>query len=80
MESIQAIYDGYEFKPLERIPVKGQYEVKIIFEKPLEGKQEKTWEEKVEAFKSITDKIATAAAGVEIDLDKEREERINRKR
>jgi len=125
MESIQAIYDGYTFKPLEQIPVQGRYEVKIIFEKPLEAeervkaitdkldkaaasitndngelkidkreavealrgilagvepRQERTWEEKVERFKAFADKMATAAAGIEIDLDKEREERINRKR
>jgi len=35
METVHAIYDGHTFKPLEPIPVKGQYEVTIIFNKPI---------------------------------------------
>jgi len=35
METIQGYYDGQSFKPLEPIPVKGQYEVAIIFIKPI---------------------------------------------
>ena len=31
MDSIDAIYDGNTFQPLEPIPFKGHYEVKILF-------------------------------------------------
>ena len=37
--SIHAIYDGVNFKPIDPIPVKGKYEVKIIFTKSLEDKE-----------------------------------------
>jgi antitoxin component of RelBE/YafQ-DinJ toxin-antitoxin module len=45
-----------------------------------ENMQTKTWEAKVEAFKSISDKIASTAAkdGLDIDLDNERAKRINK--
>ena len=85
MESIQAIYDGNTFKPLESIPVSGRYKVKIVFEEPIDvvgDNTEKSWEEKVADFKATCNKIAHAYqnSGIEIDLDNERFERINRKR
>jgi len=79
MESIQAIYDGYTFKPIENIPVSGRYEVKIIFEKPLDmvkSVSSKSWEERISDFRSIRGILA----GREINLDAERTERINRRR
>jgi len=39
MEAINAIYDGSTIKLLEPVPVRGQYEVKVIFTKPLEDKE-----------------------------------------
>ena len=36
---IHAIYDGVSFNPIDPIPVKGKYEVKIIFTKSLEDKE-----------------------------------------
>ena len=36
---IHAIYDGLNFTPIDPIPVKGKYEVKIIFTKSLEDKE-----------------------------------------
>jgi len=41
MESINAIYDGNTIKFLEPVPVKGKYEVKVIFTKSLEDKEAK---------------------------------------
>ena len=35
METILGYYDGQVIRPLEPVPVKGQYEVTIIFSKPL---------------------------------------------
>jgi len=85
MESIQAIYDGFTFKPLESIPVSGQYEVKIIFEKQIEKQgsaNRRTWDEKVIAFQAVCERIATTVVEneIEIDLDTERMERINRRK
>ena len=39
MNSIDAIYDGNTFQPLEPIPFKGHYEVKILFTKKLDDKE-----------------------------------------
>ena len=36
MQAIKAIYDGTTFKPMQPIPVKGQYEVVITFVEPVE--------------------------------------------
>ena len=41
MESINAIFDGCHFKPIEAIPVKGKYEVIITFTKPIDTKDVK---------------------------------------
>jgi len=41
MESVNAIFDGKTIKFLEPIPVQGQYEVKVIFEKPIDQKAQK---------------------------------------
>ncbi|MCL1864665.1 MAG: DUF104 domain-containing protein [Spirochaetes bacterium] len=38
MQSINAIFDGNHFKPIEPIPVEGQYEVVITFTKPIDTK------------------------------------------
>jgi hypothetical protein len=38
MQTINAIFDGNYFKPMEPIPVKGQYEVLITFTKPIDAK------------------------------------------
>jgi hypothetical protein len=38
MQTINAIFDGNYFKPMEPIPVKGQYEVLITFTKPIDEK------------------------------------------
>jgi len=35
MEAIKAVFDGYNFKPIEPIPVNGRYEVVITFTKPI---------------------------------------------
>ncbi|MCL2063161.1 MAG: antitoxin family protein [Candidatus Cloacimonetes bacterium] len=54
MQSIKAIYDGNEFKPIEPIPFKGECEVTIIFPDPVDTIEEKlkilsrtfgTWDE-----------------------------------
>ena len=39
METINAIYDGNSFKPIDPIPVNGKYEVIIVFTKPVEMKE-----------------------------------------
>jgi hypothetical protein len=41
MQTINAIFDGNTFKPMEPIPVKGQYEVLITFTKPIDTKSAK---------------------------------------
>ena len=83
METILAIYDGNTFKPLEPIPVTGQYEVKIIFEKPLSNDKvvmDKGWEDDVMAFKTFCANLTAAYTGVEVELNKERAERITNTR
>ncbi|MCL2046961.1 MAG: DUF2281 domain-containing protein [Oscillospiraceae bacterium] len=35
MNAIRAIFDGTNFKPLQPIPVKGEYEVVITFVEPI---------------------------------------------
>jgi len=39
MYAIKAIYDGTNFKPMQPIPVKEDYEVVITFTEPLSRKQ-----------------------------------------
>jgi hypothetical protein len=41
MQTINAIFDGNYFKPIEPIPVKGQYEALITFTKPIDTKNER---------------------------------------
>ena len=63
MEAINAIYDGYNFRPMEPIPVKGEYEVVITFTRPIDTKNSKrervlkhfgTWnDEDMEAMNQI---------------------------
>ena len=36
MHSIKAIYDGANFKPVQTIPIKGNYEVIITFLEPIQ--------------------------------------------
>jgi hypothetical protein len=38
MQTINAIFDGNIFKPMEPIPVEGKYEVLITFTKPIDKK------------------------------------------
>ena len=39
MQTVKAIYDGTDFKPVEPIPVNGKYEVIITFTKQIESKE-----------------------------------------
>ena len=41
MQTINAIFDGNYFRPMEPIPVKGKYEVLITFTKPIDTKSTK---------------------------------------
>ena len=41
MQSINAIFDGNYFKPIEPIPVEGKYEVIITFTKPIDANETK---------------------------------------
>jgi hypothetical protein len=41
MRTINAIFDGNYFKPVEPIPVEGKYEVIITFTKPIDVKDSK---------------------------------------
>ena len=41
MKTINAIFDGNYFKPIEPIPVEGKYEVIITFIKPIDAKNTK---------------------------------------
>jgi hypothetical protein len=41
MQTINAIFDGNFFKPIEPIPVEGKYEVVITFTKPIDVKDSK---------------------------------------
>ena len=41
MQTINAIFDGNYFKPMEPIPVEGKYEVLITFTKPIDTKSTK---------------------------------------
>ncbi|MDR2599880.1 MAG: DUF104 domain-containing protein [Oscillospiraceae bacterium] len=41
MQTINAIFDGNYFKPIEPIPFKGKYEVIITFIKPIDVVQSK---------------------------------------
>jgi predicted DNA-binding antitoxin AbrB/MazE fold protein len=41
MQTINAIFDGNSFKPIEPIPVKGKYEVLITFTKSIDEKDKK---------------------------------------
>ncbi|MDR0584463.1 MAG: hypothetical protein LBG57_08970 [Treponema sp.] len=38
MQTINAIFDGNYFRPMEPIPVEGKYEVLITFTKPIDTK------------------------------------------
>jgi hypothetical protein len=38
MQTINAIFDGNYFKPIDPIPVEGKYEVVITFTKPIDVK------------------------------------------
>jgi predicted DNA-binding antitoxin AbrB/MazE fold protein len=40
MHTIKAIYDGTKFKPMQPIPVKGNYEVFITFVEPVKKEHE----------------------------------------
>ena len=46
MHAIKAIYDGTEFKPVQPIPVEGNYKVFIIFAEPMEKVVENKKEQK----------------------------------
>jgi len=79
MEAINAIYDGSTNRLLEPVPVRGRYEVVITFTKPISEESD---------FRFIDEKFDKRAAllslegildGHEVDLDKEREERIMRR-
>ena len=76
MEAINAIYDGHTFKPLGPIPVQGRYEVVITFTKPI-GK-ERFIDEKFDKRAALLS-LEGILDGHEVDLDKEREERIMRR-
>ncbi|MDR1095694.1 MAG: DUF104 domain-containing protein [Spirochaetaceae bacterium] len=41
MQTINAVFDGNIFKPMEPIPVTGKYEVLITFTKPIDTKSTK---------------------------------------
>jgi hypothetical protein len=41
MQTINAIFDGNHFKPMEPIPVEGKYEVLITFTRPIDTKSTK---------------------------------------
>jgi hypothetical protein len=41
MQTINAIFDGNYFKPIEPIPVEGKYEVVITFTRPIDVKDSK---------------------------------------
>lgn len=76
MFAIKAIYDGINFKPREPIPVNEEYEVVITFTSPV-----KSGDTVLKQFSPKEKKIITNSLfGVlppTIDLDKEREERLN---
>ena len=68
MQTINAIFDGNYFKPMEPIPVEGKYEVIITFTKPIETKETKrqrilrhfgTWDD--EDVKMINEIVAERA-------------------
>ena len=76
MQTINAIFDGNYFKPMEPIPVEGKYEVIITFTKPIETKETKrqrilrhfgTWDD--EDVKMINE-IVTERAYFSKDRDK----------
>ena len=71
MESMNAIYDGNTIKFTEPIPVKGKYEVKVIFTRPLDIPDSQVIKEK--SYKVL--KGILAGCG-DIDLDTERKNRI----
>jgi predicted DNA-binding antitoxin AbrB/MazE fold protein len=68
MQSINAVFDGNYFKPLEPIPVEGKYEVVITFTKPIDTKETKrqrilkhfgTWDdEDIKAMNEIVEERA----------------------
>ena len=41
MHSINAIYDGVNFKPTQPIPIEGNYKVLITFLEPMEKKEKR---------------------------------------
>jgi len=77
MQSIKAIYDGVQFKPKQKIPVHGQYEVIITFvERLTESTQDQIsadinfWEE--------FDRIAMDASDEVLSLDNFPRTKFNR--
>ena len=75
MFAISAVYDGIGFKPKEPIPVNEEYEVVITFTTPVKaaGNSPKRFS------KAEKNNITGSLFGVlpsNIDLDKEREERL----
>jgi len=76
MYSINAVYDGTDFKPREPIPVNEEYEVVITFTTPV-----KKAESVPKRFsKTEKDEIAGSLFGVlpsDVDLDEARTERLS---
>jgi predicted DNA-binding antitoxin AbrB/MazE fold protein len=73
MKTINAIFDGNYFKPIEPIPVKGKYEVIITFTKPISAKDTKhqrilkhfgTWDdEDIKTINKIIEERANFSIG-----------------
>ena len=76
MFAIKALYDGTDFKPKEPIPVNEEYEVVITFTTPVRNPERQS-----KHFSTAEkDSLRKSLFGVlpsNIDLDREREERLS---
>jgi len=72
MYAIKALYNGTDFKPKEPIPVSGEYEVVITFTTPVKNHLRYFSNDDKETLR----KSLFGVLPSNIDLDKEREERL----
>ena len=76
MFAIKALYDGTDFKPKELIPVNEEYGVVITFTTPVKNPERRARHFST-AEKDSLRKSLFGVLPLNIDLDREREERLS---
>ena len=72
MQAIKAIYDGIQFKPIQPIPVIGQYEVVITFVEQISVNSEANKQERINNeinFLKGISRLAADASDEELTMD-----------